>query len=129
MSFPTPVIHGVVGKFGVASAETGVIIDSIDADTKAEEKMSRAPVTAAIMGLIMYNATMDLSIKMQVLTGSATGLAAIKIGGLLTLTNTIDDHGVSSGVTVCKTAKRGRKIDDFEQLELTATQYPGIASA
>lgn len=119
-----PLTYGVTGLVMCLTAETGVIVISVDrtADSRMKEVLDN---NGNIVGVGHYAFKADYKVTATWLnTGS--GLSVVAIGTTLTLTNQMNTNGVSGGLTVCNRINHRLNQEDFVKFELDATQYPAL---
>ena len=119
---------GTTGAWGIASDETGLIIESLDFDYKNKEKevmnKSGDPV-----GFSFYGETCDVSLKgLAPLSSAFSG----KLCDTLALANAVPAHTVGSlsgARNIIKSIKKGLNIEDFVKFDIGSTMYPLIAAS
>lgn len=121
---------GTTPEWGIDSAETGLIVESIDWDFQIKEKES-LNIAGEPQGLSLYGDTAAVSLKGEIPTASPS---ALRLAGTLTLSNTTGDHfaaapgaGLSRNVT--KNVKIGHSREDFRKFEASSTIYPLISAS
>lgn len=114
-------LHGTTGNFGIADAETGMIVTDISYDYSAQEK-TVVNHEGDIVGLAQYQGMAEIKISGLVATGGFSD----KVGDALTIANTAPDHGLGTagGITIITGISRSLTSEDFEKIEVTAKNYP-----
>ena len=116
-------------QFGTASTfgltfETGIITDSIGYSYTQENKALRNG-TGDITGKTYYNEQIEVSIAGYIPTSTpyATTLAAA-----ITLVTAPEDYlkGSVGASTIVESVTRTHTIEDYERIEVTAINHPGI---
>lgn len=123
-----PITYGVTGVIFAAQAENGCIVISVDVtvDSRMKEVLDNY---GNIVGVGHYAFKRDYKITATYQTGG-TGLSAAYVGMEVSLANNVNTFGITGG-----TAASGGHIvvnrmnlrtsnEDFQKLELDATQYP-----
>lgn len=120
---------GTTGVWAIPSAESGILIESLDFDFKSKEKECMDN-QATTIGLVLYNPTTDIAIKGLIASGSLTGVGLWTIGSVVTIANTIPANSwVTGGKIIVKGVKRGFNQEDWSKFDGSATQYPGIPTS
>ena len=116
-------LFGTTGTWAIASAETGLLVESLDYSYQCKDK----PVLnedGETVGLALYDQTAEVSLK-----GLVDGFDS-KIATTLALSNAIPAHiTVSAGTNVIKSIRRSLAQEDFEKLEATLGFYPLVLQA
>lgn len=123
-----PITYGVTGVIFGAQAESGCIVIGVDVtvDARMKEVLDNF---GNIVGVGHYAFKRDYKITATYQTGGV-GLSAAYVGTQVTLANNVNAFGITGGTAV----SGGRIIvnrlnlrtsnEDFQKLELDATQYP-----
>jgi hypothetical protein len=119
-----------IGKFGITSAESGFIVESIDFDYSAQ-KVELEDHTGSTVDVAFFNDMVKINLDCTV---PATSAFAGSIGDSITLSNTIPDHianggGVSAGFTVIDTIKVSKKNKEFNKTSLGISLHPMVVEA
>lgn len=116
---------GTTGNWGIPQDETGIIITDLSFDYSNQEKVV-LDKGGEIIGLALYQEKAEIKLSGLV---KKTGPFAGKIGAALALTNAVPAHMQSSGgITVIKQISRALNNEDFEKIDITATNYPLVTS-
>lgn len=116
---------GTTGNWGIPQDETGIIITDLSYDYSNQEK-TVLDKGGEIIGLAFYQEKVEIKLSGLV---KKTGPFAGKIGAALAITNGIPAHMQSSGgTTVIKQISRALNNEDFEKIDITATNYPLVTS-
>ncbi|TAF24206.1 MAG: hypothetical protein EAZ71_11560 [Verrucomicrobia bacterium] len=116
---------GTTGNWGIPQDETGIIITDLSFDYSNQEK-TVLDKGGEIIGLALYQEKAEIKLSGLV---KKTGPFAGKIGAALALTNAIPAHMQSSGgTTIIKQISRALNNEDFEKIDITATNYPLVTS-
>jgi len=116
---------GTTGNWGIPQDEAGIIITDLSFDYSNQEKtvLDRG---GEIIGLALYQEKVEIKLSGLV---KKTGPFAGKIGAALTLANAMPSHmQASGGTTVIKQISRSINNEDFEKIDITATNYPLVVS-
>jgi hypothetical protein len=112
---------GTTGNWGIPSDETGIIITDLSFDYSNQEK-TVLDKGGEIIGLALYQEKIEIKLSGLV---KKTSAFAGKIGAALSLTNTLPAHlQASGGTTIIKQINRALNNEDFEKIDITATNYP-----
>ena len=122
---------GTVGKWGIASDETGIIITDLSFDFSNQEKpvLSRE---GEIIGMALYQQKVEIKLSGLVAKDSPFNGT---IGTALTMANAIPAHltasgssgsGTGGGNTLITQISRSLNVEDFEKIDVTAVNYPFI---
>ena len=109
---------GTTGTWGIASDETGLIIETLDFDQKLGGEKAVKNKTGDTIGLSMYDKQYDVAMKG--LATSAGGFSGT-IAGTLTVSNTAPAG--YAGASVIKSIKKSLNIEDFVRFEIGGTVY------
>jgi hypothetical protein len=116
---------GTTGNWGIPQDETGIIITDLSFDYSNQEKVV-LDKGGEIIGLALYQEKAEIKLSGLV---KKTGPFAGKIGAALALTNAVPSHMQSSGgTTIIKQISRALNNEDFEKIDITATNYPLVTS-
>jgi hypothetical protein len=116
---------GTTGNWGIPQDEAGIIITDLSFDYSNQEK-TVLDKGGEIIGLALYQEKAEIKLSGLV---KKTGAFAGKIGAALALTNAIPAHMQSSGGTmIIKQISRALNNEDFEKIDITATNYPLVTS-
>jgi hypothetical protein len=116
---------GTTGNWGIPQDETGIIITDLSFDYSNQEKVV-LDKGGEIIGLALYQEKAEIKLSGLV---KKTGPFAGKIGAALALTNAVPAHMQSSGgTTIIKQISRALNNEDFEKIDITATNYPLVTS-
>jgi hypothetical protein len=116
---------GTTGNWGIPQDETGIIITDLAFDYSNQEKVV-LDKGGEIIGLALYQEKAEIKLSGLV---KKTGPFAGKIGAALALTNAVPAHMQSSGgTTIIKQISRTLNNEDFEKIDITATNYPLVTS-
>lgn len=118
---------GTVGVWGIASAEAGMIIESID-DTSKSQKNYVKDKTGSRIGRSDYDESMEITLK-----GKITSVTpwAQKIGAELAMTNAITSghlQAATAGMTLIDEVQRTRGIEDWVGITVSAEMLPFFPS-
>ncbi len=117
---------GTVGTWGVASAETGLLIETIKWDFAFRGEKPVLNEAGETVGVALYDELCTITLSALVSTTSAF---AGDIGAALTVTNTTPSHmSDTNGKIVTKSISRTHAIEDFNRVEITAMLYPLITA-
>jgi hypothetical protein len=117
---------GTTGNWGIPNDESGIIVTDLSFDYSNQEKVV-LDKGGEIIGLALYQEKAE--IKLSGLVKKA-GPFAGKIGAALAIANAIPQHMQSSGgVTIIKQISRNLNNEDFEKIDITATNYPMVSSS
>ena len=116
---------GTTGNWGIPNDQTGILILDLSFDYSHQEK----PVldkSGEIIGLSFYQEKIEG--KMSGLVAKTSGFSG-KIGTALVLANAAPAHlQTSGGTTVLMQVSRSLNAEDFEKIDITATNYPLVVS-
>jgi hypothetical protein len=116
---------GTTGNWGIPQDESGIIITDLSFDYSNQEKVV-LDKGGEIIGLALYQEKAEIKLSGLV---KKTGAFAGKIGAALALTNAVPAHMQSSGgTTIIKQISRALNNEDFEKIDITATNYPLVSS-
>ena len=116
---------GITGNWGIPQDESGIIITDLAFDYSNQEK-TVLDKGGEIIGLALYQEKIEIKISGLV---KKTSPFAGKVGAALALTNTIPTHTFTSGgTTIIKQISRTLNNEDFEKIDITATNYPLVVS-
>ena len=116
---------GITGNWGIPEDESGIIITDLSYDYSNQEKMV-LDKGGEIVGLALYQEKAE--IKLSGLMKKTSPFAG-KIGAALALTNSLPAHmQASGGTTIIKQISRALNNEDFEKIDITATNYPLVTS-
>ncbi len=116
---------GITGNWGIPQDEAGIIITDLSFDYSNQEKavMDKG---GEIIGLALYQEKIEIKLSGLV---KKTGAFSGKVGAALALTNAIPAHTLTSGgTTIIKQISRAMNNEDFEKIDITATNYPLIVA-
>lgn len=119
---------GTVGVWGIASAETTIIIEGIDDVSKNQKNFIKDRVGCRI-GRADYDESIGITIRGKV---PSTGAFAGKLQGALTLTNTIPaTHliAASAGRTLIDEVSKTRANEDWNAITIEAEMLPFFPDA
>lgn len=114
---------GTVGVHGIASDETGMIIESLD-DTSKKKSNFLIGKKGDRIGRADYDESIEISIKGKL---TASSPWSQQISEALTLTNTISYthlQSASGGMTLTDEVKRSRKNEEWNDIEVSAETLP-----
>lgn len=119
-----PITYGVTGLVMCLTAESGVIVISVDrtADSRMKEVLDN---NGNIVGVGHYAFKADYKVSATWLN-TGTGLSIASIGNTVTLANQMNTNGISGGHTVVNRINHRLNQEDFIKFELDGTQYPAI---
>ena len=116
---------GITGNWGIPQDESGIIITDLAFDYSNQEK-TVLDKGGEIIGLALYQEKIEIKLSGLV---KKTSPFAGKVGAALALTNTIPVHTLTSGgTTIIKQISRALNNEDFEKIDITATNYPLVVS-
>jgi hypothetical protein len=116
---------GTTGNWGIPQDETGIIITDLSFDYSNQEKVV-LDKGGEIIGLALYQEKAEIKLSGLV---KKTSPFAGKIGAALALTNAVPVHmQASGGTTIIKQISRALNNEDFEKIDITATNYPLVVS-
>lgn len=116
---------GITGNWGIPQDETGIIITDLSFDYSNQEKVV-LDKGGEIIGLALYQEKAEIKLSGLV---KKTGPFSGKIGAALALTNAVPAHmQASGGTTIIKQISRALNNEDFEKIDITATNYPLVVS-
>lgn len=117
---------GTTGVWGIASDETGLLIENLDFDFKDKEKavLNKAGET---LGYSFYDEMVECSLK-----GLATSSSAFagKLTANLSLANAIPAHlqsAVTGGRNLIRSVKKSLAIEDFVKFDIGSRYCPLIS--
>lgn len=115
------------GVFGIGSAETGIIIESITHDFANSSKMVKDR-TGNTSGITYYDEQVKVSLNGKV---PKTSPFSGTLASALTLTNGLSGFlkgGVSTGLTLVEGITLDMSNEDYRSIKISATNYPNVAS-
>jgi hypothetical protein len=116
---------GTTGNWAIPQDETGIIITDLSFDYSNQEK-TVLDKGGEIIGLALYQEKIEIKLSGLV---KKTSAFSGKIGAALTLANTMPAHlQASGGTTIIKQINRALNNEDFEKIDITATNYPLVTS-
>jgi len=116
---------GITGNWGIPQDETGIIITDLSFDYSNQEKVV-LDKGGEIIGLALYQEKAEIKLSGLV---KKTSPFAGKIGAALALTNAVPAHmQAGGGTTIIKQISRALNNEDFEKIDITATNYPLVVS-
>ena len=112
--------------WGIAAAETGIILDSISYSTSDSEKLitdvSGSPIAATYFAEKMEGS----------MSGFIPGTAAFSgtIAAAITLVTTPTDYlkGSASGLTICRSVTESASTEDYRKLDISFVNHPGVTA-
>ncbi len=115
---------GTTGNFGIATDQTGIVLHELSFDYSAQEK-NFLNKSGEIIGMTRYQEKID--IKLGGLVPSSAAFSG-KISAALTLANAAPAHlqASSSGTTICMKLSRAQNNEDWEKIDIEATNFPYI---
>ena len=117
---------GTTGNWGIPQDESGLLIvdRSFDFSNEQKELLDKG---GEIIGLALYKEKADIKLSGYV---AKTSPFSGKIGAALTLANAIPAHLQHStgGTTIITQISRSLNNEDFEKIDITATNYPLVSS-
>lgn len=118
---------GTTGNFGIVAAQTGVILTDLSFDFSNEEK-EVLNISGDVIGLTSYKEKTEVKLSGLVPTAAAFDG---KLTAALTLANAVPAHTQAAvgGTTITKSVSRTLNNEDFEKIEITATNYPLLVTA
>ena len=119
---------GTVGVWGIGSAETGLIIESID-DTSKKQSNYVKDKSGCRVGRADYDESMEITLKGQIT--SSTPFAQ-KVSAELTMTNTISAghlQAATAGRTYIDEVQRTRGREDWVGITVNAEMLPFFPGA
>jgi hypothetical protein len=119
---------GTVGNWGVPHDETGILIIDLSLDYSNQEK-EVLDKSGEVQGLSLFKEKIEA--KMSGLVPRTNAFSG-KLGGVLTLLNTMPDHlqsGVTAGKTIIRQVSRAFNNEDHEKIDISATYYPKLVIA
>jgi hypothetical protein len=114
---------GTVGIHGIAADETGMVIQSLDDDSRMETNYLKNRIGERV-GRSDYDESIEIEIKGKI---TAATPWTQKLSSVLTMTNTIAaNHLVSvlTGKTLINNVKRSRVNDDWNEISVSAEMLP-----
>ena len=112
--------------WGIAAAETGIILDSISHNTSDSEKLLLG-VDGSPVAISLYGEKME-----GTMSGYIPGSTPFSgtIATALTLVTTPADYlkGSASALTICRTVGSTSTTEDYRKLEISFVNYPGITA-
>jgi hypothetical protein len=119
-----PITYGVTGLLFGLTAESGVIVISVDrtAESRVKEVLDNL---GNIVGVGHYAFKADYKVSATWLN-TGVGLSIASVGNTVSLANQYNTNGVSGGHTIVHRANLRLNQEDFVKFELDATQYPAI---
>ena len=121
-----PITYGYTGlQFGIATAETGIILVSFTRTVNVGQKEVRDQ-SGNIVGVGSYGPTATYSLDATYLFGSYSGPAQANVGAEVTLNNQQNTGGVSGGHIITKSVSQTFSAEDFVKVKVEAVQYPSI---
>lgn len=117
---------GKTGNWGISNDESGILITDLSFDFSNQNK----PVLdkgGEVIGMALYQDKID--IKLSGLVAKESSFNG-KVGAALTLANSIPAHLQSSGgTTIIMQLNRSLNNEDFEKIDVTATNYPHVTGS
>lgn len=117
---------GTTGKWGIPEDEDGILISDINFDFSQKDK----PVLdkgGEVIGMSIYQQKCDIKFTGLVDKNSAF---SDKLGAALAMSNTVPDHmSTSGGTTVLMGLSRKCVQEDFESIDVSATNFPLLVTA
>lgn len=122
------ITHGTVAQFGLAAAQTGILIQSQDATYKAE-KITTKDHAGNTVGARYYDPHTEISISGEIPAESTQ--AQIRVASTLALANALEDYGMTSttGDVLIDEIKVSKKNTEHATIDITASAYPKIAAS
>jgi hypothetical protein len=119
---------GTTGTWGIADAETGLIIEALEFDGKDSEKWVK-DIHGQDVGGVFYNDEIDISLK-----GLATSTSPFsgKVSSVLSIANTmpaLTQGSSSTGTTIIRGIKQSLAIEDFVKFDISPKYKPYIPSS
>ena len=114
---------GLVGLWGIAADETGLIIDKLDDNSRNEKNFMKDRVGCRV-GRSDYDESIEITIGGKI---TATSGWSQKLSGELALTNTISSgylQTANTGQTLIDDVNRSRANEDWVKLEIKAEMLP-----
>lgn len=118
---------GLVGIHGIAADETGLIIKSLDDDSKNKKNWMKNRIGERT-GRADYDESVEIEIKGSI---TATSPWAQKLSGVLVMSNTIAAgylNAVTTGKTLIDGIKRSRKDEEWNDIAISAEMLPFFPS-
>ena len=117
-------VFGTVALFGL-STETGIITEFVSFAYKQDSKELRG-ATGDVTGKSYYNESADISISGYLPTTSAF---ATTLASTITLINTVTDFykGTGGGSTIVESITKSLSNQDYQKIEVSATNYPFVS--
>jgi|SRR5580693_7690492 hypothetical protein len=119
--------------FGIANAEAGVIIQSVDRASQRQKKevMNQSGDIVAV-GYFAPKAVYTVAGVLLWPNGLASGLSGIALsaypGGVVALANVANDTSTTGGHVYCEEFTTRETSEDFAKFTGNMTQYPSITS-
>lgn len=114
---------GLVGLWGIAADETGLIIDKLDDNSRNEKNFMKDRVGCRV-GRSDYDESIELTVGGKV---TATSGWSQKLSAELVLTNTISSahlQTANTGQTLIDDVQRSRANEDWVKFEIKAEMLP-----
>lgn len=115
------------GEWGIDSAETGILIESITHDYTNSNKTIKDR-TGNTLGITYYDEQVKISLNGKIPeTTPFSGTLAVA----LTLGNAPDNHlkgGVTGGLVLIEGVTIDMAQEDYKSIKISATKYPNIIS-
>jgi hypothetical protein len=116
---------GTTGVWGINADESGMLISDISYDYSQKDRPVLSKI-GEVIGVALWQQKCD--IKFSGLIPDSAPFAS-KLGAVLTIANTIPDHMASSGgKTVLMGLSRKAAQEDFQQVDVSAVNWPLMAA-
>lgn len=120
-------LFGTTGlSWGIASAETGILVQSYARTISGSEKLAKNNVGETV-GVSLYDQMAEHVVEGYD-TGS-TGIAAASFGVALTIANVISGNGVAAGLVICTGFSDKLANEDYKTITATCKQWPLVTAA
>jgi hypothetical protein len=117
---------GSKGVFGITSAETGILADTVTYSSSQESKVVRN-ITGDTIGKTFYDERIEVSLSGFV--PDATQFSGT-LAAAITLITTPTDYlkGSIGTITIIESVTRTHTSEDFQKLDITAMNHPLITA-
>ena len=112
--------------WGIASAQTGLILESVDYNYKPEKKEYKN-LSGNTAGVVYYDEKVSISIAGLVPTATPF---SITVASSLTLGNALEAFlkgGITGGVTIVDEVTTKVANEDYKKIDIKATFYPNLS--
>ena len=114
---------GTTGNWGIPNDQSGLILYDASFDFSQQEK-TVLNTSGEIQGIAFYQPKVE--VKMSGLVAKTSAFNG-KLGTALVVANAIPSHLATSGGSIIITQiSRSLSNEDFEKIEITATNYPFV---